>query len=117
MAVLPTPQQQTSELVSISALGTSGAITPKNIPLTDWQAAAATYVALLWMAEVPTLAPFAVAIAWGAAIIYAITVDKKGLPVLLAEAVTQGPSAATPTSTNQTAIVPAGSHPPRLGQQ
>ncbi len=117
MAVLPTPQQQASELASASALGTSGGITPRSIPLTDWQAAAATYVALLWMAEVPTLAPFAVAIAWGTAIIYAITVDKKGLPVLLAEAVKQGPSTTTPTSTNPTAIVPAGAHPQGLGQQ
>lgn len=76
--------------------GTSGAtgpagniLTPQDLPLYDWQAALGTYLALIWLAEVPTLAPLAVSIAWGIGIIYAVSTN---LPKRLAEAVTQGPS-------------------------
>ncbi len=88
-------------------------ITPQNIPLKDWQAALFSYIAFVWMAEVPTLAPFAVALAWGTAIIYAIQTN---LPKSIADGMQQG--AGTEGNTNAiTAIVPEGQHPPGLGQQ
>jgi hypothetical protein len=70
---------------------TASTLTRQNLPLKDWQAALGSYVALLWLAEVPTLAPFAVAIAWGTAIVYVLATN---VPKQLADAVQrqQGPT-------------------------
>lgn len=91
----PAPVFPAGQVGTTIGSGTSSNLFPK---LQDWQAALGAYLVLIYMAEVPTLAPFAVAIAWGFAITYAIATN---VPQEIINAVNN-------TSTTNTSAVNAG---------